>query len=103
MPASKPRVQILPNSNSVERRRPNRTQPVSGDTAGLASTQTKAMPVAREQEFLLCPIDSGEDPACLACGKPMMLAGQESREAKPAFMSFRCLQCGRSERFICEQ
>ena len=59
--------------------------------------------MATQEEFLLYPVDTGEDPACLACGKTMMLAGHESREGKPGFISFRCCQCGRSERFICEQ
>jgi predicted RNA-binding Zn-ribbon protein involved in translation (DUF1610 family) len=59
------------------------------------------MPV--DQEFLLYPLDTGEDPACLACGKTMLLAAHETREGKPDFVTFRCEQCGRSEKFISEE
>jgi hypothetical protein len=55
-----------------------------------------------DDEFLLYPLDTGEDPACVACGKIMVVAGQEAREDKPDFITFRCAQCGRTERFICE-
>jgi hypothetical protein len=55
-----------------------------------------------EQDYLLYPLDTGEDPACLRCGTIMGLAGQEVRETKPDFISFRCEKCGRSEKFICE-
>jgi hypothetical protein len=36
-----------------------------------------------DQEFLLYPLDTGDDPACLDCGTLMMVAGHEVREAKP--------------------
>ena len=55
-----------------------------------------------DEEFLLYPLDTGEDPTCLACGKIMVVAGHEAREGKPDFITFRCMQCGRTERFICE-
>jgi hypothetical protein len=55
-----------------------------------------------DEEFLLYPLDTGEDPTCLACGKIMVVAAQEAREGKPDFITFRCTQCGRTERFICE-
>jgi hypothetical protein len=57
-----------------------------------------------DQEFLLYPLDTGEeDPTCLNCGTVMMIAGHEAREAKPHFISFRCESCGRSEKFVCEE
>jgi hypothetical protein len=31
------------------------------------------------------------------------LAGHEVRETKPDFISFRCVKCGRSEKFISEE
>jgi hypothetical protein len=43
-----------------------------------------------DQEFLLYPLDTGEDPACLDCGTLMMVAEHEVREAKPDFITFRC-------------
>jgi hypothetical protein len=36
-----------------------------------------------DQEFLLYPLDTGEDPACLDCGTLMMVAGHEVRDTKP--------------------
>jgi tRNA(Ile2) C34 agmatinyltransferase TiaS len=56
-----------------------------------------------DQEFLLYPLDTGEDPACLDCGTLMMVAGREVREAKPDFITFRCKRCGRSEKFVCDE
>jgi hypothetical protein len=56
-----------------------------------------------DQEFLLYPLDTGEDPACLHCGTVMMLAGQEVRETKPDFITFRCERCGRSEKYLCDE
>jgi len=47
------------------------------------------------------PTNAGEEPAC--GGKTVMLAGHKSREGKPGSISFGSRQCGRSERFICEQ
>jgi hypothetical protein len=32
-----------------------------------------------EEEFLLYPLDTGEDPVCVSCGKAMLLAAQEAR------------------------
>lgn len=60
------------------------------------------MTKADRQEFLLYPIDTGEDPACLACGKTMLVAGIEERKDLPGFITFRCERCGRTEKFICE-
>jgi ribosomal protein S27E len=56
-----------------------------------------------DQEFLLYPLDTGEDPVCFSCGKIMSLATQEVREGKSDFLTFRCGSCGRSEKFICEE
>jgi predicted RNA-binding Zn-ribbon protein involved in translation (DUF1610 family) len=67
------------------------------------SGQTEEFPVPSNQEFLLYPLDTGEDPACLSCGKVMMVAGHEVNEAKPDYIIFRCEQCGRSEKFICDE
>jgi hypothetical protein len=55
-----------------------------------------------DQEFLLYPLDTGEDPACLGCGALMVVAAHEVRAPDPDFISFRCLSCGQSEKFICE-
>jgi len=55
-----------------------------------------------EQEYLLYPLDTGEDPTCLRCGTIMRLAAHEVRDGKPGFISFRCEKCGRSEKLICE-
>ncbi len=51
-------------------------------------------------DFLLYPIDTGEDPACLACGKTMSVAAIEERGDQPSFITFRCMHCGRTEREI---
>jgi hypothetical protein len=56
-----------------------------------------------DEEFLLYPLDTGEDPACLDCGTLMMLAGREVRETKPDFITFRCEWCGRSEKYVCDE
>ena len=69
--------------------------------ASRPSDGATAMP--GDQEYLLYPLDTGEDPACLRCGTIMGLAGHEVRETKPDFISFRCAKCGRSEKFICEE
>ena len=55
-----------------------------------------------DQEFLLYPLDTGEDPLCPRCHLPMLLAAREVRDGKPEFLTFRCEQCGRSEKFVCE-
>jgi hypothetical protein len=56
-----------------------------------------------DQEFLLYPLDTGEDPACLDCGALMMLAGHEVRESKPDSITFRCQSCGRTEKYVCDE
>ena len=55
-----------------------------------------------DQEFLLYPLDNGEDPVCPRCGERMLFAGLEARKGKPDFVTFRCERCGRSEKFVCE-
>lgn len=63
----------------------------------------RGQPMPNDQEFLLYPLDTGEDPACLDCGTLMMVAGHEVRETKPDFITFRCKRCGRSEKYICDE
>jgi hypothetical protein len=58
---------------------------------------------AADQEYLLYPIDTGEDPVCLGCGTQMTVSAHEVRAAKPDFITFRCANCGRSEKFLCEE
>src|SRR5260370_27687408 len=55
-----------------------------------------------DQEFLLYPLDTGEDPLCPRCHLPMLLAPHEARDGKPDFLTFRSEQCGRSATFVCE-
>jgi hypothetical protein len=55
-----------------------------------------------DEEFLLYPLDTGEDPDCLACGKTMSVAAVDERGDLPSFITFRCMHCGRTEKFICE-
>lgn len=55
-----------------------------------------------DQEYLLYPIDTGEEPVCLRCGKKMLRASSEVREGKPTLLTFRCVSCGQSEKFLCE-
>lgn len=57
----------------------------------------------RDQEFLLYPLDTGEDPVCPGCGQPMRLATDEVREGKPEFLTFRCVTCNRTEKVMCEE
>jgi hypothetical protein len=59
--------------------------------------------VMSDNIFLLYPIDTGEDPVCLGCGTQMTVATHEVRETKPDFISFRCPNCGRSEKFLWEE
>lgn len=56
-----------------------------------------------DNEFLLYPLDTGDDPVCAGCGAQMTVATREIRESKPDFLSFRCPDCGRTEKFLCEQ
>ena len=84
---------------------------VAGGWSGSSSNQRSgwklslgeraAMP--SDQEFLLYPLDTGEDPACLDCGTLMMVAGHEVRDTKPDFITFRCKRCGRSEKYVCDE
>jgi hypothetical protein len=55
-----------------------------------------------DKEFLLYPIDTGEDPACLACGKTMSIAAVDEHGDDLGFITFRCMHCGRTEKFLCE-
>jgi hypothetical protein len=55
-----------------------------------------------DQEFLLYPLDTGDDPLCDRCRLPMLLSAHEVRDGKPDFVTFRCDRCGRSEKFVCE-
>jgi hypothetical protein len=61
------------------------------------------IPVPSNQDFLLYPRDTGEDPACLDCGTIMMVAAHEVIETKPDYIIFRCEKCGRSEKYICDE
>ena len=61
------------------------------------------MMAADDQQFLLYPLDTGEDPVCLGCGVQMTIAAHEARDAKPDFITFRCPSCGRSEKFVCQE
>ena len=56
-----------------------------------------------DQDFLLCPLDTGEGPVCLSCGAVMTVGAREAREVKLDFVTFRCAGCGRSEKFLCEE
>jgi predicted RNA-binding Zn-ribbon protein involved in translation (DUF1610 family) len=55
-----------------------------------------------DQEYLLYPLDTGQDPVCPRCGQVMLLASDEVREGKPDLLTFRCDRCGRSEKLVCE-
>ena len=41
-----------------------------------------------DQEFLLYPLDTGEDPVCLGCGSQMAVAGHEVRETSRTSSAF---------------
>jgi hypothetical protein len=56
----------------------------------------------RDEEFLFYPLDTGEDPVCPRCAGKMLLANSEVRAGKPTLLNFRCVSCGRSEKFLCE-
>jgi hypothetical protein len=55
------------------------------------------------QDLLLYPLDTGEDPSCPRCGAVMLLAGAELNNDQVKVVTFRCDQCGRSERFIVDE
>jgi hypothetical protein len=83
----------------------------SGDAAGLSRQQNcdsrvvahrERCKMPPDQEFLLYPLDTGEDPLCPCCHLPMLLVAREVRDGKPDFLTFRCEQCGGSEKFVCE-
>jgi len=69
----------------------------------LADGQVAEFAMPSEQEFLLYPLDTDEDPVCLSCGTLMVVAAHEARETKPDFITFRCINCGRSEKFLSEE
>jgi hypothetical protein len=35
--------------------------------------------MSKDEEFLLYPLDTGDDPVCVACGKTMCIAAVEER------------------------
>ena len=43
--------------------------------------------MARDEEYLLYPIDTGDDPVCLRCGSKMLLAGSEVRPENPTLLT----------------
>jgi hypothetical protein len=45
--------------------------------------------MARDEEYLLYPIDTGDDPVCLRCGSKMLLAGSGVRPENPTLLTFR--------------
>jgi ribosomal protein S27AE len=103
--ASGNRQDIGPGVDRGERMLDFRVAPLAGhkgDNSALSQNGAWQM-AAADQEFLLYPLDTGDDPICPACGTTMVLASHESREVEPNFLSFRCVRCGRSERFICEK
>jgi DNA-directed RNA polymerase subunit RPC12/RpoP len=59
--------------------------------------------MARDEEYLLYPIDTGDDPVCLRCGSKMLLAGSEVRPKNPTLLTFRCDRCGQSEKFLSDE
>ena len=59
--------------------------------------------MARDEEYLLYPIDTGDDPVCLRCGGKMLLAGSEVRPENPTLLTFRCDGCGQSEKFLSDE
>jgi ribosomal protein S27AE len=59
--------------------------------------------MTHDQEFLLYPFDTGEDPACPRCGAVMLLAAAEVHNDRANILTFRCGLCGRSERFLQEE
>jgi hypothetical protein len=59
--------------------------------------------VAQDEEYLLYPIDTGEDPVCLRCASKMLLANSEVRPEKPTLLTFRCERCGQSEKFLSDE
>jgi hypothetical protein len=69
----------------------------------LAHQTIEADVMQHEPEFLLYPLDTGQDPVCPDCSTFMMLASHELRETKPDFITFRCKRCGRSEKYICDE
>ena len=59
--------------------------------------------MARDEEYLLYPINTGDDPVCLRCGSKMLLAGSEVRPEKPTLLTFQCDGCGQSEKFLSDE
>jgi hypothetical protein len=76
---------------------------LSSSLSELAEGRSADVAAMSDQDFLLYPIDTGEDPVCLGGGTQMTVAAHEVRENKPDFISFRCPNCGRSEKFLWEE
>jgi transposase-like protein len=56
-----------------------------------------------DQDLLLYPLATAELPSCPACGCAMAIVLHEARDKGPDFSTFRCEECSRSERFVCEE
>jgi tRNA(Ile2) C34 agmatinyltransferase TiaS len=57
----------------------------------------------KNQDFLLYPLATEDEPRCPACGERMTMALFEARSAPALDLStFRCDACKRSERFSYE-
>ena len=61
------------------------------------------MYMSKDQDFLLYPFDTGEDPTCPRCGIIMLIAGAELNDGKAKVLTFRCGLCGHSERFLADE
>ena len=56
-----------------------------------------------DQEFLLYPLDTGDNPVCPSCGLGMRLFADEVPKQETDILTFRCDRCSRSERLISEE
>lgn len=74
--------------------------PAFQQLVGRQATAEASMRI--DQEFLLYPLGTEEQPDCPACGKPMTIALHEARKGDPDFATYRCQTCTRSERFVVE-
>jgi hypothetical protein len=50
--------------------------------------------MSKDEEFLLYPLDIGEDPVCLSCSAVMTVVAREARETEPDFITFRARTVG---------
>jgi hypothetical protein len=65
-----------------------------GRFAAAAYGNRSRLAMASDEEFLLYPLDAGEDPACSSCAETMARSVHEIRNGKLDFLTFSARGAG---------